>query len=177
MDFSNPDCDLVKKQHPKMCLSALLTMSVLSAHAHGAWPGLPASLAVPARAVWKAVATETLLHSAQVMFAPAWGTLWRLVADLEDILSWLQVGINKRNCLKGGKSLVWCDQSTAGLLDLGLSLCWFIPVGQHSLQWLWLQQDNHVRVLHLCSDLALVLQAYYPFPQASLPGGALYSQG
>lgn len=76
-----------------------------------------------------------------------------------------------------GKSLVWCDQSTAGLLDLGLSLCWFIPVGQHSLQWLWLQQDNHVRVLHLCSDLALVLQAYYPFPQASLPGGALYSLG
>lgn len=60
-----------------------------------------------ARAVLKAVATETLLHSGQVMFAPAWSTLWRLVAELKDFLSWLQVGINKKNCWKvGGKAVL-----------------------------------------------------------------------
>lgn len=63
--------------------------------------------AVLARAVWKAVATETLLYSTQVMFASAWGTLLSLVADLEDFLSWLQVGINKRNCWKVGGKQCW----------------------------------------------------------------------
>lgn len=76
-----------------------------------------------------------------------------------------------------GKSLVWCDQSIAGLLDLGLFLCWFIPKGQHCLQWLRLRQDNPVRTLHLCSDFTLALQTSSPFPQASLPGGARYPLG
>lgn len=47
-----------------------------------------------ARAVWKAVATETLLYSTQVMFASAWGTLLSLVADLEDLFE-LATGGNK----------------------------------------------------------------------------------
>lgn len=47
----------------------------------------------------------------------------------------------------------------------GWSLCWFIPRAQHSLQGLRLQQDNHIRVLHLYSDSTLVLQTSYPLPQ------------
>lgn len=50
-------------------------------------------------------------------------------------------------------------------LDLGMSLCWFIPRAQHSLQGLRLQQDNHIRMLHLCPDSTFVLQSSYPLPQ------------
>lgn len=67
------------------------------------------------------------------MFAPAWDTLWRLVSELEDILSWLQVGINKRNCRKLGGNTVLEQTVTKSQNGLGwkgaLKPIWFPTAG------------------------------------------------
>lgn len=92
MDFSNPDCDLVKKKHPRMCLSALLTMPVFIRTCTWLVIRVACKFGSASKSSVESCGyrNPSAQHPGDV--SPAWGTLWRLVADLEDILNWLKGG-------------------------------------------------------------------------------------
>lgn len=85
MGSSSQDHDLTKQWHPKTYFSALTT-PVLSAHAHGRMPRAACELAGAGKSGVGSRSHGDPSHSAQVVLAPARGNLWRLDAELEDVL-------------------------------------------------------------------------------------------